>query len=147
MQVKLWNCFGMDKHGLRNVTPNYFHSILGVILVFDIGEEISLTELKEWIARAGELCTKDVENIVFSLWINDNKNAASPIPDKVIEHFYHKHKIPQELVVRIATETEDNIQESYQKVVDAIHLMHVDPRRAPRYIAQGRQQQHKKCSC
>ena len=150
VQVRLWHTASVDKHGLHNVTPSYFHCSACVILIFDRGDKESLFELAEWIKRAKDLSQRS-ENLLFSLWENETVNSIiDPVDSRLIDSFISEHEIPQSLVFKISTATGENI-ENFQKVVDAVYLLWNDPDRAPKFThshkLNGRQTRPKTKCC
>ena len=48
IQIKLWDTAGQERY--KALTQNYFRSAEGVLLAFDVSNEESFKNLKEWIS-------------------------------------------------------------------------------------------------
>lgn len=115
----------MEKEGPRNLTRSYFSHSIGVILVFNKGDIATLYQLHEWMNQARTHCSRD--NILFSLWCNDRGDTDNPVSDEAIQDFIYSAELSPDLVFEISakriedTEHCTGVNESYQKVIEAIH--------------------------
>ena len=107
------------------MTRSYFAQSIGVILVYDKGDLDSLYHLRDWVERAQEESML-ADHIVFSLWCNDTGNDTNPVPDDTAEDFAQQ-LIPPELVGDVSAKTGQNVDESYQNMIEAVYRCNQGP--------------------
>ena len=123
----------MERHGIECMTRSYFAGgpgPVGVILVYDKGDLESLNSLKEWIAVAREYNGSTGSSVLFSLWGNDTGNDDNPVEEYAAQDFAQGYSISPRLIFTVNASTGDNLVDSFQTVVDALHLTDTNPRRA-----------------
>ena len=123
----------MERHGIECMTRSYFagHSgPVGVILVYDKGDLESLNSLNEWINAAREYNGSTGSSVLFSLWGNDTGNDDNPVEEYAAQDFAKGYSISSRLTFTVNASTGDNLVDSFQTVVDALHLTDTNPRRA-----------------
>ena len=123
----------MERHGIECMTRSYFagdSGPVGVILVYDKGDLESLNSLKDWIAAAREYNGSTGSSVLFSLWGNDMGNDDNPVEEYAAQDFAKGYSILPRLIFTVNASSGDNLGDSFQTVVDALHLTDTNPRRA-----------------
>jgi len=124
----------MERHGIKCMTRSYFAGSsgpVGVILVYDKGDKESLNCLDEWIAAAREYNgTTTGSGVVFTLWGNSTGNDYNIVEDCDAQDFARGYGISSQLIFTVNASNGDKLLDSFQTVVDALHLMDSNPRRA-----------------
>lgn len=125
-QVQLWDTGGMERQGQHNMTRSYFNKSSATILVCDRGDMDTLTDLEGWVTLALDY---NADDIVFSLWVNNTDTDKCPFGDETVRNFADDKGIPRSLVFDVSSSSGDNLIDAFKKVVDAVHLAEVNPRR------------------
>ncbi len=109
----------MERNGTHSMTKSYFIQIEAFILVYDKGNLDTLQQLKVWFDRANELSMTD--SVVFSLWGNRTENKTNVICEADIQDYAPAFDVPSELIFEVDAESGWNVDESYQRVLEAVH--------------------------
>lgn len=118
----------METNDITSMSRSYFTQCVGVILVYQKGDQASFFELRNWVTRAhqdSEWCG----SIVLSLWSHDMEGTDSDeVSPELRDSFIDAVKIPKELVFEVnAAEEDGNVRQSYQQVVAAVHEKWTSP--------------------
>ena len=134
MQVELWDTGNMEHSGFQNMrSPVYWHNYRAVILVYDTGDIETLNELRWWILLAKDYANG--QNLLFSLWGNHTGNTSNPVDEEDARNFAAKFDIHPSLMFDVTASTGDNLLDSYQRLVNEVHLMNTN--QPPRDRAQS----------
>ncbi|OHT09160.1 small GTP-binding protein [Tritrichomonas foetus] len=57
VKLQIWDTAGQER--FRSIAKNYFHSAVGVILVFDLTERKSFDDLGQWLEDVHQHCEQD----------------------------------------------------------------------------------------
>ena len=63
IKVQLWDTAGQEKY--RAITKNLFLKVQGVLVVYDITNENSFTNLKSWVRTIKEECGKQMQMLII----------------------------------------------------------------------------------
>ena len=64
IRVQLWDTAGQEKY--RAITKNLFLKVQGALVVYDITNDNSFTNLKTWVKSIKEECGKSMQMIIVS---------------------------------------------------------------------------------
>ncbi len=108
----------MERNGTQSMTKSYFIQTEAFILVYDKGDLDTLQRLHGWVELAEELSTANHK--LFSLWGNRTDNQPNPVTEADIKDYADAFHVPSSLVLEVDASTGWNVDESYQKVIEAI---------------------------
>lgn len=104
------------------MTRSYFRHVVGVVLVYDIGNRDTLDALYDWV-----LCVKDNVNwqwensITFVVWGNNRDQALTSVSEEQVQSLCaHLGLCPEDCCL-VNAYTGHNVCESYQSLVERIH--------------------------
>ncbi len=112
----------MERGSISSMTKSYFLQTVAYILVYDKGDLETLHNLTGWYQRAtNESSVTNTDSLVFSLWGNCTENTNNPVSDRDVRDFADKFEVPSELIFKVNAESGWNVDESYQRVLQAVH--------------------------
>eukprot|EP01071_Lankesteria_metandrocarpae_P010009 Lankesteria_metandrocarpae@DN5271_c0_g1_i1.p1 len=62
VKLQIWDTAGQER--FRNITPVYFRSAMGVVLVYDVTKKESFENIRFWIKNLDEHATKEVVKVL-----------------------------------------------------------------------------------
>ena len=101
------------------MTANYYRFCHAVILVYDLDDEGSLFSLTDWIKEAKRNCRWQ-DKMTFAVWGNKSDLSEQSTRQEAIDAFTREYKIPDSLSFKMSAKTGENVQEAFQKVVEAV---------------------------
>ena len=113
LKVQLWDTAGQEKY--RAITKNLFLKVQGVLILYDITNEKSFTNLKSWVKTIKEECGKQMQIIIVG---NKNDLEKNRVVDKNIAIEYAKEEKIE--YIETSCKTGDNIQKSIALICEKV---------------------------
>ena len=92
IKLQIWDTAGQER--FRTITTAYYRGAMGIMLVYDITNEKSFENIKNWIRNIEEHASADVEKMILGnkCDMNDRRQVRSHISvsivfGRTIEHF------------------------------------------------------------
>lgn len=80
IKLQMWDTGGQER--FRTITSSYYRGAHGVILVYDVTEELSFRNIKQWLCEIDRYACEDVSKLIIG-----NKSDMS---NKVVDFDYAK---------------------------------------------------------
>lgn len=106
--VELWDTSGQDKY--RSVAKNFFRNSDGVIIVFSMSEDTSLTGLEYWMNQIKDNLDSDVPKILLANKCDLTKEFSEEAK-KMVEKIRADENIK---MFKVSAKTGVNIKEAYE---------------------------------
>ena len=113
IRVQLWDSAGQEKY--RAITKNLFLKVLGALVFYDITNENSFNNLKEWVKSIKEECGGHMQMIIIG-----NKNDLEDkrvVKKDVAEAYAREQKIDY---METSSKTGENVQEAIISLCEKI---------------------------
>uniref|UniRef100_A0A3B3R0D7 Ras-related protein Rab-13 n=1 Tax=Paramormyrops kingsleyae TaxID=1676925 RepID=A0A3B3R0D7_9TELE len=83
IKLQIWDTAGQER--FRTITTAYYRGAMGIMLVYDITNEKSFDNIKNWIRNIEEHASADVEKMVLGnkCDVNDKRQVSRDQGDKV----------------------------------------------------------------
>ena len=120
--MNLWDTGGLERHD--SMTCSYFRRCQAVVLVYDVGNFISLTALHDW-GKTVQNYSYLKEDVVISVW--GNKSDTPPDSDDskkwkdTLEALLSDFKIPESLQFAVSAKTGANVHTAFDGVISSMH--------------------------
>ena len=113
IRVQLWDTAGQEKY--RAITKNLFLKVQGVLVVYDITNENSFTNLKTWVKSIKEECGKSMQMIIVG-------NKCDLNDQRVIDKQKALEYAEEEKVEYIETssKTGENVQKASSQLCEKV---------------------------
>ena len=113
IRVQLWDTAGQEKY--RAITKNLFLKVQGVLVVYDITNENSFTNLKTWVKSIKEECGKSMQMIIVG-------NKCDLNDQRVIDKQKALEYAEEEKVEYIETssKTGENVQKAISQLCEKV---------------------------
>ena len=66
VKLKIWDTAGQERY--HNITSQIYKGADGIILVFDVNEEISFTKIKDWIEQIKSNVSQEEISLILYLY-------------------------------------------------------------------------------
>uniref|UniRef100_A0A4W5M2F7 Ras-related protein Rab-13 n=1 Tax=Hucho hucho TaxID=62062 RepID=A0A4W5M2F7_9TELE len=99
IKLQIWDTAGQER--FRTITTAYYRGAMGIMLVYDITNEKSFENIKNWIRNIEEHASADVEKMVLGnkCDINDKRQVSKERGEKL---FTNKHFTGSTVLVNYA---------------------------------------------
>lgn len=87
IKLQIWDTAGQER--FRTITTAYYRGAMGIMLVYDITNEKSFDNIRNWIRNIEEHASKDVEKMILGnkCDMNDRRNVSKERGESLaIEH-------------------------------------------------------------
>ena len=113
IRVQLWDTAGQEKY--RAITKNLFLKVQGALVVYDITNDNSFTNLKTWVKSIKEECGKSMQMIIVG-------NKCDLDDQRVIEKEKALEYAEEEKVEYIETssKTGENVQKAISQLCEKV---------------------------
>jgi len=113
IRVQLWDTAGQEKY--RAITKNLFLKVQGALVVYDITNDNSFTNLKTWVKSIKEECGKSMQMIIVG-------NKCDLDDERVIEKEKALEYAEEEKVEYIETssKTGENVQKAISQLCEKV---------------------------
>ena len=112
IRVQLWDSAGQEKY--RAITKNLFLKVLGALVFYDITNENSFNNLKEWVKSIREECGVHMQMIIIG---NKNDLEDKRVVKNVAEAYAREQKIEY---METSSKTGENVQEAIISLCEKI---------------------------
>ena len=113
----------MEYAGLGNVTRSYFRQAVGIILVYDIGNRDTLDALRDWVSFTEQnISWEQRQHITFVMWGNNRDQTLTAVSEEQLNSFLTCLGLSEDHCFDVNAYTGYNVFESYQVLVEKIHL-------------------------
>ena len=113
IRVQLWDTAGQEKY--RAITKNLFLKVLGALVFYDITNENSFNNLKEWVKSIKEECGGHMQMIIIG---NKNDLEDKRVVKRDVAEAYAKEQKIQ--YMEASSKTGENVQEAIISLCEKI---------------------------
>lgn len=108
---------------MGNITRSYFRKAVGIVLVYDIGNRDTLDALRNWVLYIKDnISWQQQQHITFVVWANNRDQTTTAVSDEQLNSFLTFLGLSQEHCFNVNAYTGDNVFESYQSLIQNVHL-------------------------
>eukprot|EP00731_Ephydatia_muelleri_P026602 Em0018g702a len=122
VELTLWDTGGLERHD--SMTCSYYRWCNAVILMYDLGNLISLTSLHDW-GKAARTYSNLKEDVVLSLWGNkaDVTTDCDSVKewDAALQALMSEFSIPPSLHFVVSAKTGANVRAAFDSLVRNVH--------------------------
>lgn len=113
LRLEIWDTAGQER--FRTITPAYYRSAMGVVIVYDITDRKTFENVKFWVEQLGQHGAKDVQRILVG-----NKKDLSGSRKVTTEE---GQKLASDFGIRFfeaSAKDNDGVDDAFYNVTDAI---------------------------
>ena len=84
IKLQIWDTAGQER--FRTITTAYYRGAMGIMLVYDITNEKSFDNIKNWIRNIEEHASADVEKMILGnkCDMNDRRQVKTFLPKNIM---------------------------------------------------------------
>ena len=113
VKIQVWDTAGQDR--FRSITKNYYKGAHGIILIYDVTEQKSFDNVKNWMAQIKEEVSERVSIVLVGNKIDDEDNRK--ISTEQGESMAKDYEI---MFFECSTKTGQNIDEIFNNLVKKV---------------------------
>ena len=132
-EIQIWDTAGMER--FRGMNKAYYREAVAALLVFDLTNQESFSDLESWLADFKENCTK--EHIVFLVGNKSDLEGQVEVTETDLNWFLQRH--PEMRFFRTSAATGSGVKEMFSALINV--LPYSEPISTPLEVVQG------KCWC
>lgn len=115
MKVLLWDTAGQEKY--RAITSQYYRNSRGIIIVYDVSDEVSFKNVPSWIETIKNSSLIDVNNIKLLLIGNKSDKPNRAISYEDGRSLAEKHQM---MFLETSALKNYNIESAFNQIIDKI---------------------------
>jgi Ras-related protein Rab-1A len=113
IKLQIWDTAGQER--FRTITSSYYRGAHGIIVVFDVTDRASFTNVKQWLAEIERYACSSVNKLLVG---NKNDLAdARAVPTEEAAKFAEEMGVE---LLETSAKTADNVQESFMRMAHQI---------------------------
>lgn len=80
MKLQIWDTAGQER--FRTITTAYYRGAMGILLVYDVSDEQSFTNVRNWMRQIDQNAAENVTRILIG-------NKCDVDPSDRVSHIFH----------------------------------------------------------
>ena len=138
VKLQIWDTAGQERY--RSISKSYFRNAVGALLVYDITNEDSFTELVDWLNDLQSLCSPNAYILLIGNKSDLEKNRK--VSTEQVDQFAQRHALESILT---SAQSGDNIEFAFEKLASELLVRSTNgeisngPSPAPTLVAETEQ--------
>ena len=128
-QLQIWDTAGQER--FRTITQSYYRSADAIVLVYDIGLQVTFRNLPEWLSEVERYAGNNVQKILIG---NKSDRPDREITSELGRQFSHENDMP---FLETSAKNSENIDELFLQLATTLRDAHVDKKLRPQHGSAG----------
>lgn len=120
VKLQIWDTAGQER--FRTITSSYYRGAHCIIVVFDVTEEESFSDVASWIAEVEKYKVNDTLIVLLGNKIDDKENMA--VKDGDVMKMIETHRLDKSLFKYISAKENTDITAVFESIVDKLIERH-----------------------
>ncbi|OAG31855.1 Ras-related protein Rab-1A [Nematocida displodere] len=121
VKLQLWDTAGQER--FRTITSSYYRNAQGIILVFDITDRETFTDLKGWISEISNNTTAPVVLLILGNKIDEQERMGAKVTRAEVEAFIALCSSDKLLIKgyrEVSAKTGEMVAEAFEEIAQTI---------------------------
>mmetsp|Transcript_6596 Transcript_6596/g.18637 ORF Transcript_6596/g.18637 Transcript_6596/m.18637 type:complete len:204 (+) Transcript_6596:197-808(+) len=119
IKLQIWDTAGQER--FRTITSSYYHGAHGIIVVYDITDHVTFTNVKQWLEEIARYASQTVAKLLVG-----NKadlEADRTVPYQTAKDFADDMQLP---FIETSAKTGSNVDEAFMEMVREVNKIRPD---------------------
>mmetsp|Transcript_6496 Transcript_6496/g.8662 ORF Transcript_6496/g.8662 Transcript_6496/m.8662 type:complete len:200 (-) Transcript_6496:164-763(-) len=127
VKLQIWDTAGQER--FRTITSSYYHGAHGIIVVYDVTDNVTFTNVKQWLEEISRYASQTVAKLLVG-------NKSDLDSDRVVSYQVAKDFADESQLAFIETsaKTGDNVKEAFVQMVREVNKTRPDDPPSPSII-------------